>query len=67
MRKVCVQLCTSADNVALPEFAATRLVRTAGLCSKSIDIFCPLGPQQRTRCSDMWQPNAGTDRSTPDH
>jgi len=30
MRKVCVQLCTSADNVALPEFAATRLVLTAG-------------------------------------
>jgi len=51
--QVCVQLPTSADNVALLAFPAE-----APAVQQSIDISWPPGPQQQTRRND------GTDRQT---
>ena len=47
-RKVCIQLPSHADNVALPAFA-----RRTPAVQQSIDISCPPGPQQQT-CS-QWR------------
>jgi len=54
--KVCVQLSTSADNVALPAYAAARraaapLLLTAAppAVKQSIGIFWPPGSRQQTR------------------
>jgi len=52
--EVCVQLLTSADNVALPAFAAAgraaaRLLLSAWRPPLSIDISCRHGAQQQTR------------------
>jgi len=47
----CVQLPTSADNVALPAFAAERRAAAAPAMQQSIDIACRLDPQQQTRRS----------------
>jgi len=49
-KQVWVQLPASADNVALPAFAAA--LRAA--VQQSIDISCPLGPQQQTRNVTFW-------------
>jgi len=73
-KEVCVQLPTSADNVALFVFAAARraaaqLLLTAGLpaVQQSIDIFWSPGPQQPTCSSDMQrvdETDGRTDRRT---
>jgi len=53
--RVCVQLPTSADNVALPAFAALAV-------QQLIDISWPKDPQQQTRFSDVGWPD-GTGRT----
>ena len=61
-KQVCVQLSTSADDVALPAFA-----RRTPLLKQSIDISCPPRPQHRTRSSApaACRPSLGqTDRRT---
>ena len=50
-QQACVQLPTSADNVALPAFAAERRAAAAPAMQQSIDIACRLDPQQQTRRS----------------
>ena len=49
-KQVWVQLPASADNVGLPAFAAARRAAV----QQSIDISCPLGPQQQTRNVTFW-------------
>ena len=69
-KEVCVQLPTSADNVALFVFAAAaRLLLTSGLpaVQQSIDNFWSPGPQQPTCSSDMQrvdETDGRTDRRT---
>jgi len=59
---VCVQLPTSADNVALPTFGRRTSLLRHGCCwapavqqtvQQSIDIYCLPGPQQQTRSSGV--------------
>ena len=50
------QLPTYVDNVTLITFAAVSVVR------QSVDISCPLGPQQQTRCTGMRRLNDGMNR-----
>jgi len=64
------QLPTSADNVALPAFAAARRAAARLLLTahpprvkQSINISCPPGQRQQTRSSSTRLPN-GTDRQT---
>jgi len=59
--QVCVQLPTSADNVALPAFG--RRCYSAPAVQQSSDIFCAPGAQQQTRSSNV-RPQDGTDRQT---
>jgi len=52
LKQVCVQVPTSANNVALPAFAAGRRAAARLLLSarqQSIDISCPLTNQQQRR------------------
>jgi len=63
--QVCVQLPTSADNVALPAYGRYTPLLQCGCCwapamQQSIDISCPPGPQQQTHKSGMRRAN-GTD------
>jgi len=60
VKKVCVQLPTSADNVALPAFAAerhaaARLLLTAGppAVQQTIDTSWQPGPQQQTHSNGV--------------
>jgi len=66
-----VQLPTSADNVALPAFAAARraaapLLLTAGplAVQQSTNISRPPGPQQQTLSSGVRRPGGQTDGRT---
>ena len=55
-KQVCVQLSTSADNVALPAFADEHRAAVRLLLStrqQPIDTFCLPGPQQQTRSCKM--------------
>jgi len=73
-KQVSVQLPTSADNVALPAFAAARraaarLLLTAGppAVQQSIHVSCQPGPQQQTGITGVrWigQTYKRTDRQT---
>jgi len=56
---LCVQLTASADNLTLLAFAAV-----GPALQQLINISCPLGPQQQTHHSTVWQPNDVTDRRT---
>jgi len=48
-KQVCIQLPTSAVNVALPTFAAVRRAAAAPAVQQSIDISYPPDLQQQTR------------------
>jgi len=51
-KQVCVQLSTSADNVALSAFDTARRAAAQlllGAWQQSIDISCSPGAQQQTR------------------
>ena len=66
VQQVRVQLPTSADNMALPAFAAVCFAAVLLLLSagqQSVDTSCSLGPQQQT-CSSRVQQVNGTDRWT---
>jgi len=56
--KSCVQLPTSANNMALPALLVCTVL-SAG--QQLINISCPLDPQQQTHCTLLLQAN-GTDR-----
>jgi len=57
---------TSADNVALPAFAAARRAAAAPAEQQSIDISYPPGAQQQTRRTLQQRANE-TDRRTDGH
>ena len=69
--KFVFSLDNSAVNMALPAFAAERRAAThccgavAAGCARrrppSIDICCPHGAQQQTRCTSLLRSNGGTD------
>ena len=60
-KQIFVQLPTSANNMALPAFAAAAAGSPAA--QQSIDIFWPPGPQQQTRNSGVRRAD-GTHRQT---
>jgi len=67
-KQVCVQLSTSAENEALPAFAATRhaetrLLLSAGCAAIDRDLLAA-GPKQQTRISSVRQANDGMDNWT---
>jgi len=51
-----VQLPTYTENVALPTYAAVHNA-TVPVVQQSIDISCPLGPQQQTHCMLLQEAN----------
>ena len=67
LKPACLRLPTSADNVALPAFAAARPRRAAAAAAsdrvgpvavhQSIDISWSPGPQQQTRSSGVRRPD----------
>ena len=64
LKKVCVQLPTSADNVTLLALLLNAVLQCTRRPPLSIDISCPPGPQQQTRRTLLQRSTDGTNRWT---